>query len=330
MKVWATDPNAKPVLWLYGTAGAGKSAIALLRNLHPNAAHKAAWGPHFSSDVAIPSVEPGMLAIVIPEFALPLQQIINRNRLIAHHSIPLQFQKTLIETFRCMPQTSIPLPIVVLDGLDECADIKNQQQILHLFLSGIQAGHIPLRLLVASRPETHLRKIFDAGSTSVICSRKCLDADDTAYNDIRTYLRDEFSRISSEFLAQGVALGATWPGTEVQEQLVERSSGVFIFAKTAIRFIDDGRYSHPAVRLAAVVAGSPESTTPLDDLYSTILSENGAFSYLHWNESWYEKSASATGRVALLLLSHTKTDCFGATCDWVAVAPLVIIDGIIK
>ncbi|KAJ7189719.1 hypothetical protein GGX14DRAFT_57075, partial [Mycena pura] len=169
-------------------------------------------------------------------------------------------------------QTSFPLPIVVLDGLDECADIKNQQQILHLFLSGIQAGLLPLRLLVVSRPETHLRNIFDAGSTSVICSRKCLNADETAYNDIRTYLRDEFSRICSEFLAQGVALGASWPGTELREQLVRRSSGVFIFAKTAIRFIDDGRYSHPAVRLAAVVAGSPESTTPLDDLYSTILS----------------------------------------------------------
>ncbi|KAJ7206397.1 hypothetical protein GGX14DRAFT_367279, partial [Mycena pura] len=276
---WATDPNAKPVLWLYGTAGAGKSAIAqefaskcntqgclgasfFFRRGHPK---RGTW------DGLINTIA-YQLAIVIPEFAIPLQQIINSNRLIANHSIPLQFQKTLIETFRCMPQTSIPLPIVVLDGLDECADIKNQQQILHLFLSGIQAGHLPLRLLVASRPETHLCKIFDAASTSVICSCKCLNADATAYNDIRTYLRDEFSRISSEFLAQGVALGASWPGTEVQEQLVRRSSGVFIFAKTAIRFIDDGRYSHPAVRLAAVMAGSPESTTPLDDLYSTILS----------------------------------------------------------
>ncbi|KAJ7206392.1 hypothetical protein GGX14DRAFT_457693 [Mycena pura] len=276
---WATDPKAKPVLWLYGTAGAGKSAVAqefaskcstqgclgasfFFRRGHPK---RGTW------DGLINTIA-YQLAIVIPEFAIPLQQIINSNRLIANHSIPLQFQKSLIETFRRMSQTSFPIPIVVLDGLDECADIKNQQQILHLFLSGIQARHLPLRLLVASRPETHLRNILDAGSTSVICSRKCLNADDTAYNDIRTYLRDEFSRISSEFLDQGVALGASWPGTEVLEQLVGRSSGVFIYAKTAIRFIDDGRYSHPAVRLAAVVTGSPESTTPLDDLYSTILS----------------------------------------------------------
>ncbi|KAJ7206404.1 hypothetical protein GGX14DRAFT_457711 [Mycena pura] len=276
---WATDPNANPVLWLHGTAGAGKSAVAqefaskcstqgylgasfFFRRGHPK---RGTW------DGLINTIA-YQLAIVIPEFSLPLQQIINSNRLIANHSIPLQFQKSLVETFRCMPQTSLPLPIVVLDGLDECADVKNQQQILQLFLSKIQTGHLPLRLLVASRPETHLRKIFDAAPTSVICSRKCLDADVTAYNDIRTYLRDEFSRISSEFLAQGVALDASWPGREDLEQLVRRSSGVFIFAKTAIRFIDDGRYSHPAVRLAAVMSGSPESTTPLDDLYSTILS----------------------------------------------------------
>ncbi|KAJ7230282.1 hypothetical protein GGX14DRAFT_329634, partial [Mycena pura] len=127
-------------------------------------------------------------------------------------------------------------------------------------------------LLVASRRETHLCEIFDAVSTSVICSYKNVDTDKTARADISTYLEDEFSRISSEFLARGVALGIGWPGAEVQEQLVRRSCGVFVFAKTVIQFIDDGRFSHPADRLAAVMAGSPDSTTPLDDLYSTILS----------------------------------------------------------
>ncbi|KAJ7216678.1 hypothetical protein C8J57DRAFT_1096097, partial [Mycena rebaudengoi] len=28
LKSWSLDPNAKPMLWVYGSAGVGKSAIA--------------------------------------------------------------------------------------------------------------------------------------------------------------------------------------------------------------------------------------------------------------------------------------------------------------
>ncbi|KAJ7230281.1 hypothetical protein GGX14DRAFT_582732, partial [Mycena pura] len=121
---WATDPNAKPVLWLCGTAGAGKSAIA--QEFASKCSTQGRLGASFffrrghakrgTWDGLINTIA-YQLAIGIPEFALPLQQIIDSNRLIANRSISLQFQDMLLKTFQHMPRTSFPLPIVVLDGL---------------------------------------------------------------------------------------------------------------------------------------------------------------------------------------------------------------------
>ncbi|KAJ7478111.1 hypothetical protein FB451DRAFT_181775 [Mycena latifolia] len=62
-----------------------------------------------------------------------------------------------------------------------------------------------------------------------------------------------------------------WPTPEEIEHLVNKSSGVFIYATTVIRFIED-EYSHPADRLTLVLSLDPRSTAPLDDLYTEILS----------------------------------------------------------
>ncbi|KAJ7189718.1 hypothetical protein GGX14DRAFT_321261, partial [Mycena pura] len=91
---WSTDPNAKPVLWLYGTAGVGNSAIA--QEFASTCSTQSCLGASFffrrghpkcgTWDGLINTIA-YQLAVVIPEFALPLQQIINSNRLIANHSI---------------------------------------------------------------------------------------------------------------------------------------------------------------------------------------------------------------------------------------------------
>ncbi|KAJ7798759.1 hypothetical protein B0H14DRAFT_3544096, partial [Mycena olivaceomarginata] len=49
------------------------------------------------------------------------------------------------------------------------------------------------------------------------------------------------------------------------------SSATFIYATTVIHFIDD-EYHHPADRLNSVLELDPQSTAPLDDLYTQILS----------------------------------------------------------
>ncbi|KAJ7840243.1 hypothetical protein B0H13DRAFT_1488992, partial [Mycena leptocephala] len=142
-------------------------------------------------------------------------------------------------------------PVIVIDGLDECADRKFQQQILHLWIAAIRIHQLPIRLLIVSRPEPHIREVFETDETFAICRHLDLPANKSAYDDIRTYFCDEFSRIHSEYSLRGIDLGTAWPDPEAVDQLVTKSSGIFIYATTVIRFIDD-EYSHPVDRLALV------------------------------------------------------------------------------
>jgi hypothetical protein len=128
-----------------------------------------------------------------------------------------------------------------------------------------------MRILITSRPEPHICEVIKTKETCDICRLMELPADQKAYEDIGTYLGDGFSRIRLEYLARGIDLGDVWPTPEALEHLVKKSSAIFIYAATVIRFVGD-QYSHPQEQLDSVLRLDPESTAPLDDLYSEILS----------------------------------------------------------
>ncbi|KAJ7885268.1 hypothetical protein B0H14DRAFT_2213562, partial [Mycena olivaceomarginata] len=88
------------------------------------------------------------------------------------------------------------------------------------------------------------------------------------------YLCDEFSRIHREHSAMK-NVTTPWPSPQILEMLVKRSSGCFIYASTAIRFIAD-EYFSPPEQLGIIIqnlrleSGFPFAT--LDKLYKQILS----------------------------------------------------------
>jgi hypothetical protein len=156
------------------------------------------------------------LATSFPAFDLPVQQAVEKDKLIVGRAMAIQFQKLILQPFLdFMKDTGYSalenFPSIVLDGLDECADHKVQQEILRLFISAIRDHRLPLRLLLTSRPEPHIRGILEAEDTLFICHHSVLQADQSAFNDIRTYFRDEFTRIRLEYKDRGVDLGAVWP-----------------------------------------------------------------------------------------------------------------------
>ncbi|KAJ7478157.1 hypothetical protein FB451DRAFT_182137 [Mycena latifolia] len=278
LKSWSVDTSPdSAILWLHGCAGMGKSAIAQMfagdcqaqgrlgasfffKRGHPK---RGTWHGLFTTLAY-------QLATSIPELLLPVQQAMDADKLVVGRAMTVQFCRLFVEAFKNTPDLRF-MPVIVLDGLDECADHKVQQQILHLFIDTIRDHHLPIRLLVASRPEPHIREILEREVTSAICHHYLLSVDNSARQDIRIYFQDEFSRIYTEYMARGINLGPGWPAPEAIEHLVNKSSGVFIYATTVIRFIED-EYSHPADRLVSVLSLDPCSTAPLDDLYTEILS----------------------------------------------------------
>ncbi|KAJ7926419.1 hypothetical protein B0H13DRAFT_2653849 [Mycena leptocephala] len=272
-----TSPEST-IMWLNGSAGAGKSAIAQM--FAGDCQEKGRLGASFffrrrdSKRGTWRGLFPTIayqLATSIPALYLPMQQAVEKDKLIAGRAMPVQFQRLFRGPFS-QALSSLPfLPVIVLDGLDECEDHKIQQQIVGLFIDAAKASQLPMRLLICSRPEPHLREIIEAAETFATCQQYVLRADRSAYGDIRTYLGAEFSRIRSEYMARGTDLGAPWPPATVLDHLVTKSSGIFIYATTVIRFVGD-QYSHPADRLDSVLSLDPQSTAPLDDLYTEILS----------------------------------------------------------
>ncbi|KAJ7259361.1 hypothetical protein C8J57DRAFT_1185194 [Mycena rebaudengoi] len=278
LSAWSVDASTEStVMWLNGSAGVGKSAIAQMfagncqarGQLGASFFFKRGDGKRGTWHGLFPTIA-YQLATSIPGLSLPIQQAVETDKLVARRAMPVQFKRLILEPFRQAGPLGI-LTVIVLDGLDECEDHTIQKQILRLFLDTLRGTDLPIRMLICSRPDPHLREVLETAQTSAICRHFVLSCDESAYQDIRIYLRDEFSRIHSDYHTRGIDLGTLWPSAEELEHLVQKSSGIFIYATTVIRFVGD-EYSHPVDRLDSVLALDPQSTAPLDDLYKQILS----------------------------------------------------------
>ncbi|KAJ6488332.1 hypothetical protein DFH09DRAFT_1377670 [Mycena vulgaris] len=278
LDLWSTDTSPEStIMWLHGCAGAGKSAIVQM--FAGNIQREGRLGASFffkrghtkrgTWHSLIPTIS-YQLAMSVPALLLPIQQVVEHDKLVVGRAMAVSFEQLLVEPLKNV-QGLQHIPVIVLDGLDECADHKVQQQILRLFIRAIRDHQLPIRLLIASRPEPHLREVLEKEDIFAICRHSALSADESAFDDIRKYFLDEFSRIHSESMDRGIDLGFDWPSPNAVNQLVGTSSATFIYATTVVRFIDD-EYHHPADRLQSVLDLDPQSTAPLDDLYTQILS----------------------------------------------------------
>ncbi|KAJ7827287.1 hypothetical protein B0H13DRAFT_1468728, partial [Mycena leptocephala] len=136
--------------------------------------------------------------------------------------------------------------IVVIDGLDECSDHRVQSEIIDL-MSSVTLRRLPLRILTASRPKAHIQNTFAPLWLQGICRRFGLDASIQKFQDVRTFLCYEFRRMRAEHETMADVLEA-WPSNTVLDNLVQKSSGQFIYASTIIKFVED-EYTRPTERL---------------------------------------------------------------------------------
>ena len=182
----------------------------------------------------------------------------------------VQLEALIVDAFRNLS----PLPqrayFVIIDGLDECHDKVAQQLILRLLCKTITVHKLPLRFLVGSRPESHIRAGFDQESLYTITHRVVLDETFDPGRDIRVFLRDGFAKICAEnsILAH---VEQPWPREGIIDLLVQRSSGQFIYAATVLRFVG-ADFCSPTKHLALILKPDPIAFSDLDHLYTQILS----------------------------------------------------------
>ena len=182
----------------------------------------------------------------------------------------VQLQSLIVDAFQHLS----PLPqrsyLVIIDGLDECHDKAIQQSILRLLCETITVHKLPLRFLIGSRPESHIRASFDHESLYTITHRVVLDETFNPGRDIRVFLRDGFAEIcaTNPILSH---VEQPWPGEGILDLLVQRSSGQFIYAATVLKFVG-ADFCSPTRQLALVLKPDPTAFSDLDHLYTQILS----------------------------------------------------------
>ncbi|KAF8799040.1 hypothetical protein BYT27DRAFT_7202813 [Phlegmacium glaucopus] len=274
-------------LWLYGPAGAGKSAIAqtiaeLCHKVGLLAASfffsRTASGRN-DATLLIPTLS-YQLTISIPEIVRHISMAIEIDPLIFHRSLEVQFEALILKPLSALPskhnhsskESKIYPRLIIIDGLDECNNAQNSHCSILSTLSSLQHSSVPLIFLVASRPEQDIRSVFNQERMDSITRRLVLDDHYQPDEDIRRFLISKFEEIKAKHLL-ALHLPPSWPSPLEVENLVRKSSGQFIYASTVIKFVESPRH-RPTDRLDIIFGlktlGKQVPFAELDALYRLI------------------------------------------------------------
>ncbi|KAJ7118218.1 hypothetical protein C8R44DRAFT_854231 [Mycena epipterygia] len=271
------DSSVSNILWLYGPAGAGKSAIAqsLCQTLEAESCVAASFffkRGHTSRGNAnrlFPTIA-YQLAVLLPKLKDYISQMVENDPAIVDKSLSIQLQKLIVEPWQQIIPT--PCAVVIIDGLDECDGQDVQQEILRSICYAIHEMKLSVQFLITSRPEPHISEMFHTPPLDKYHRPVNVEQ---SFEDVRKYLSDEFTRIHRDHETMA-RVSKPWPAVADMEHLVRKSSGYFIYASTVIKYIDDKNF-RPADRLYIIMGlAEPDLESPLaalDQLYTQILSD---------------------------------------------------------
>lgn len=276
------------IIWMFGPVGTGKSAIAQTIAERCLAAGLLLAAFFFSRSDATRN-HPGSLVATlayqirthIVGFEGLIESYISQDPLIFTKSFETQLLALIIKPLQTMAASGglqdidkASPQLIIIDGLDECRDSAAQSNIIAVISRALQNHKIRLKILIASRPEQSISFAFNSLNHTNLTTRLPLDNTYLPQRDIRILLEDKFNRIKATHPMKAY-IPASWPTPQTIDNLVERSSGQFIYISTLVNFISSIRH-RPTDRLEiALGLHPPRRQLPfveLDALYAQILS----------------------------------------------------------
>lgn len=267
------------IFWINGSAGTGKTTIA--HTIAEECHRRGFLGASFfcsrddadcSNPFLIFTTLAYQLGLFCPELQQLVDQVLKSNPDIGYSVPSYQLEELIVKPLRQLGDSFQPC-IIILDALDECKD-DGAISIILSALSRYVDQLSRLRILVTSRPEPKISAGFKSDDLRISTKRLALHEVQLAEveNDIARYL-DSALRIIHDYYYPA----STWPSAEDVQALVQLSSGLFIFAATSIRFIEDKTFGSPRGQLAAILGRgasarhghSPQSK--LDSLYTELI-----------------------------------------------------------
>ncbi|KAJ6568883.1 WD40 repeat-like protein, partial [Mycena capillaripes] len=269
---WIAVPSrARNILWLSGVAGSGKSTISTTISESLRAVERLGAFLFFGRDDSTGSHPDAVirtlaysLALSSPHICLAISAAIQRDPAVVNSPIRTQFTSLLLEPL-LSAENSIQGPIlIILDALDECGDRDSRAALLAVLSDGFPKLPSVFRIFISCRPEQDIIDQFGG-----FAQKHLNPGTSSSSNDVQLFIRHEMDRIRRK-----AKLGPTWPQEHDIQCLANLAGGLFIWASTAVRFIDGYR---PDERLKTLISQNSQEFN-LDALYSTALLNSGPWS----------------------------------------------------
>jgi len=273
------EESEQNILWLCGSPGAGKTAIAssVVSELNKAGAPRASFFcKRDSTALCDPSAIFRSFAFDLAEFDPAIRESVLRvlkeddvaNVDVMASSIDWQFNHLLRKPSKVHPsrESSTARVVVVLDALDECGSEIGMSQERRVLLECLQQwSSLPpsWKLLVTSRSESDIERSLLGVSKKIELHTGDL-VTKTSAQDLARFLKDRLSYMMADF----ETLPRPWPKDAEIAALVKHAAGLFQWADTAISFIGQD----PVVHLNFVIRGDwNQAGDKLSQLYVKIL-----------------------------------------------------------
>ncbi|KAJ3550904.1 hypothetical protein NMY22_g132 [Coprinellus aureogranulatus] len=278
IRAWANGdlhPSEPHIMWLYGYAGCGKSALAQEIAVQFDDEGLLAASFFFSRGtgdrgavVRFACTIASQISASIPETYATIEETIKKNRtLLSTKTAPpsLQFERLVYHPIKAAVHSPRKPVLIVLDGVDECGDREEMAGIIEsMLLFFDKHPSTPLRILITSRIEDHLHEQLHSSDQVRLLNLvdRTSDADIETALDIEIEKKKKGSRV--------LACDKSWPSWLDRRKLVEHIGGSFIFMTTVVKLLFDSKLmggQTPMERLPLILNTKPE----FDDLYMSIL-----------------------------------------------------------
>jgi len=285
-----SDDLDTSMLWLYGPAGAGKTALAkTIAEIYKTCGRL--LGTFFfsrtkagrSSGATLVPTLAYQLMLSLPSTRSYILKNVKEDPGIFQQDMATQFERLLIHplnkfmwvlVYKTKDLLGWKQPrLFVIDGLDECFESDIQCKIIQTISDSMRIFRLPIRFIITSRPEAHINRVMAKINAPLHLKQINLAEDPDANRDIRTFLCNQFEEIRK---IHPEAVSSSWPTSFDIDKLVQKASGQFIYAKAVVDYLKT-EHHRPAERLEVVLllSPAPSDDSPfahLDQLYHHIFS----------------------------------------------------------
>ncbi|KAF7979329.1 hypothetical protein HWV62_42741 [Athelia sp. TMB] len=229
------------VLWLFGVAGSGKSTLTTTIAERLRLEGQIGAFLFFDRNSPAQSGPDGVVRTLAHQLALSnlalreaICDTIERDPQIASRTLTTQFDDLIKAPLdSCAHQMKGPV-VVILDAFDECGDAQSRRVLLHMLVKQLPLLPHQFRFLITSRPEFDLHNAFH--SQERIKAVSLSSAEWTSAADVEQYIGHEMRELY-QMRQESDELPLDWPGGSRIQQLSRLAAESFIWAATAIRFL---------------------------------------------------------------------------------------------